>query len=963
MAMLLSELADGLVPPGLGRVEITGLTADSREVAPGYLFAALPGTQVDGAKFIEDAIAAGAAAILGPKTLPPGIGGNVPVLREDNPRKALALMAARFAGHQPETVVAVTGTNGKTSVASFVRQIWESMRLKAASMGTTGIIGPQGVQSLVHTTPEPVTLHEALNDLDRQRVTHLALEASSHGLQQNRLDGVSIVAGAFTNLTRDHLDYHANFDDYFAAKMRLFDDLLAPGAAAVINADISEAQHIIVRCREKGLRVFTTGQAGSDIKLISQEREGFGQKLAIYHDGETYDVHLPLVGAFQASNALVAAGLVIATGGAPDQAFAALGGLKGASGRFEMVAKSNCGAPIFVDYAHTPDALENALESLRPYADKRLVVVFGCGGDRDPGKRPQMGAIAAKGADVCYVTDDNPRKEDPAAIRAEIMAACPSGIEVDGRAEAIERAIGSLEAGDVLLVAGKGHETGQIIGDRTIPFSDHDAVRAATSPEPVPARSLWIVDELVEATGGELMGSVSEAFNGVSIDSRTVAQGDVFVAIKGERTDGHDYVASALQAGAGIAVVSYVTQEMCSAGPLLVVNDTLQALGDLGRAARQRSSAKIIAVTGSVGKTTTKEALRLALSASGATHASPASYNNHWGVPLSLARMPLNTVYGVFEIGMNHAGEITPLTQMAQPHVAIITQIAESHLGHFGSLDDIAAAKAEVFAGVEEGGAAVIVRDSPYYERLAMAARADGIHKVVSFGRHDSADVRLSDLVLHSTCSCVTAKIFEEDVCFKVGAAGEHVVINCLAVLAAVKLVGGDLAKAAIALAGLSAPKGRGVRSKLKTPFGNFILVDESYNANPASMRAALALLQQLKPQKSGRRIAVLGDMLELGQCADEFHAELAGVIEQSRVATVFACGKHMARLWEALPEALRGHYADTSEGLRGPLLAAIDAGDVVMIKGSLGSRMGVLVDAIHNNFRPAADRPEHGEQ
>ncbi|MGI9462933.1 MAG: UDP-N-acetylmuramoyl-L-alanyl-D-glutamate--2,6-diaminopimelate ligase, partial [Aestuariivirgaceae bacterium] len=469
MAMLLSELAGGLVPPGLGRVEITGLTADSREVAPGYLFAALPGTQVDGARFIEDAIAAGAVAILGPRTLPPGIGGNVPVLREDNPRKTLTLMAARFAGHQPETVVAVTGTNGKTSVAAFVRQIWASMRLRAASMGTTGIIGPEGVQSLVHTTPEPVTLHEALNDLDRQGVTHLALAASSHGLQQNRLDGVAIAAGAFTNLTRDHLDYHADFDEYFAAKMRLFDDLLAPGATAVINADMPEAGHIILRCRENGLKVVSTGVAGADIKLVKQERDGFGQKLAIQHDRQIYNVHLPLVGAFQASNALVAAGLVIATGGQPDNVFAALGTLEGASGRLQLVATADCGAPVFVDYAHTPDALENALRSLRPYADKQLKVVFGCGGDRDAGKRPQMGAIAAEQADVCYVTDDNPRTEDPGAIRAEIIAACPGGIEVAGRAEAIERAVGSLEQGDVLLVAGKGHETGQIVAGETIP--------------------------------------------------------------------------------------------------------------------------------------------------------------------------------------------------------------------------------------------------------------------------------------------------------------------------------------------------------------------------------------------------------------------------------------------------------------------------------------------------------------
>ncbi len=956
MAMLLSELAGGAVPPGLGRVEITGLTSDSREVAPGYLFAALPGTQVDGAKFIGQAIAAGAAAILGPKTLPPGIGGSVPVLREDNPRKALALMAARFAGHQPETVVAVTGTNGKTSVAAFVHQIWNSLGLKAASMGTTGIVGPTGVQTLVHTTPEPVALHEVLDDLERQGVTHLALEASSHGLQQNRLDGVRIAAGAFTNLTRDHLDYHANFDEYFAAKMRLFDELLAPGAAAVINADMPGANRIVAKCKENSLRVVTTGKAGGGLSLISQKRDGFGQALKIGHAGKAYKLHLPLVGAFQASNALIAAGLVIATGGDPVEVFAALSSLEGARGRLELVAKSARDAPVFVDYAHTPDALDNALQALRPYADKRLLVVFGCGGDRDPGKRPQMGAIAAQQADVCYVTDDNPRNEDPAAIRAQIIAQCPDGIEVDDRADAIERAIAGLKAGDVLLVAGKGHETGQIVGSRTIPFSDHDVVLAATSPELPNTQPLWTVSDLAEATGGEVIGDVGSTLNGVSIDSRTLAAGDVFVAIKGEHSDGHDYVSEALQFGAGIAVVSHETADMTSAGALLVVGDTLRALGDIGRAARARSAAKIIAVTGSVGKTTTKEALRLSLAACAPTHASPASYNNHWGVPLSLARMPHDTAYGIFEIGMSHAGEITPLTQMARPHVAIVTGIAESHLGHFASLDEIADAKAEIFAGVEPGGAAVIVRDSRYYGRLAKAARAAGIKTVVGFGRHGKAQVRLLNLVLHSTCSCVTAKVFGEEVCFKVGVAGEHVVMNALGVLAAVKVAGGDLAKAAIALARLSVPKGRGVRSKLRTADGNFILIDESYNANPASMRAALALLAQLKPHGAGRRIAVLGDMLELGDEAGAFHADLAGVIEQSGASKVFVCGEQMARLWQALPKALHGHYAETSEALCEPFLAAIRAGDVVVIKGSLGSRMGLLVEATRNRFKPAAD-------
>jgi len=456
---------------------VSGLTADSREVKPGYVFAALPGTIVNGASFIRNAVAAGAVAIVAPN----GITASVPVIASDNPRRLFALMAARFFGAQPDLVVAVTGTNGKTSVAAFVREIWTSMGFRAASIGTVGVIGPSGTLELAHTTPDPVKLHEIVAGLAADRVQHLAIEASSHGLSQYRLDGLRIAAAAFTNLTRDHLDYHASFEDYFNAKMRLFEELLPRGAPVVINADAPEASDIERRAAARGLKVLTVGERGKDVKLLSAAREGFGQRLDVKAPSRRHSVLLPLVGDFQASNALVAAGLVIATGGEEELVFHALESLKGAKGRLDLVTKARNGAPIFVDYAHTPDALENALFALRPYVGGKLHVVFGCGGDRDKGKRPLMGAVAISFADRCYVTDDNPRTEEPAAIRGEIMAAAPGAVEIGSRAEAIRAAVDAMGAGDVLLVAGKGHEEGQKIGKTVIPFSDHDAVKAAVA--------------------------------------------------------------------------------------------------------------------------------------------------------------------------------------------------------------------------------------------------------------------------------------------------------------------------------------------------------------------------------------------------------------------------------------------------------------------------------------------------
>jgi UDP-N-acetylmuramoyl-L-alanyl-D-glutamate--2,6-diaminopimelate ligase len=478
--MKLAKIADhgGDLPKGWGDIDIRGLTADSRAVEPGFLFAAIVGEANDGGSFIPEALARGAAALLATPDVRIDDSG-LPVLRDRNVRRSLALMAARFHPRQPDTVVAVTGTNGKTSVVAFVRQIWEIMGLRAASLGTVGLVAPDIAEPVAHTTPDPVALHAVLAKLAKCGVTHLALEASSHGLKQCRLDGVRFAAGAFTNLSRDHLDYHADVEDYFAAKARLFTELLRPGAAAVVNTDTAEGVRIAGMAGQRGLVVLTVGTSGETIKLLHRERKGLAQQLVVEAGEQQFEIFLPLVGEFQVSNALVAAGLTVAAGGQMTMALRALEYLKGAKGRLELVATSRRGAPMFIDYAHTPDALKHALHALRPHARGRLVVVFGCGGDRDRGKRPQMGAVAAELADVAYVTDDNPRGEDPGAIRAAIMAACPGGIEVAGRAEAIARAVDGLEDGDVLLVAGKGHETGQIIGHDIVAYSDHEAVAAA----------------------------------------------------------------------------------------------------------------------------------------------------------------------------------------------------------------------------------------------------------------------------------------------------------------------------------------------------------------------------------------------------------------------------------------------------------------------------------------------------
>jgi UDP-N-acetylmuramoyl-L-alanyl-D-glutamate--2,6-diaminopimelate ligase len=469
---------DAELDPRSAVLDVGGVSADSRAVKRGDLFVAIAGGKTDGGKFIPAAVAAGAVAIVAesrPGALLPPV---VAFVRVGNARRALAQIAAKVFPRQPQTIAAVTGTSGKTSVAVFTRQIWTALGYRAASIGTIGIVSPCGETYGSLTTPDPVALHRSLEALTGAGVNHLAIEASSHGLDQYRLDGLRIAVGAFTNITRDHLDYHPSFEAYLAAKLRLFEALIEKGGAAVIDIDHPHAEAVMAAAKARGLNIVSVGRKGAGIRLVDSLNDGFAQIVKLEYAGKNFRVKLPLVGAFQVENALVAAGIAIAARGDAARVFPALEHLSGAKGRLELIGTRR-GAPVFIDYAHKPDALAKALKALRPAVSGRLVVVFGAGGDRDRGKRPLMGEVAAAKADRVIVTDDNPRSEDAAAIRAAIMATARGAIEIGDRRQAIRIAIAELRPGDVLLIAGKGHETGQIIGDRVVPFSDHEEVAAA----------------------------------------------------------------------------------------------------------------------------------------------------------------------------------------------------------------------------------------------------------------------------------------------------------------------------------------------------------------------------------------------------------------------------------------------------------------------------------------------------
>lgn len=477
--MMLCELVNRDQISGDAGVTISGLTADSRVVRAGDIFAAFPSVSTggrDGREFVESAIKRGASAVL---SLPGLTGLPVPVISSNDPRKTYTQIAAVLYPGQPETLVAVTGTNGKSSTVEFLRQIWAAAGKNAACFGTLGVTTDQGVTPLSHTTPDAVALHRALHNLDIAGVTHVGMEASSHGLKQYRLDGVRLGAVGFTNLTQDHFDYHPDVEDYFLSKARLFSELVKEGLPAVINVDSEYGQRMADIAKKSGLDIISVGWAGNDIRIAEITPRRSGQIAELVISGKRQKIELPLAGEFQALNAVSALGLAVATGIKKEIALASLTHLRGVMGRMEKAGETKGGAPVFVDFAHTPDGLDKLLRGVRPHTVDRIIVVFGCGGDRDPDKRPQMGAVAAKLADHVIVTDDNPRTEVPETIRATVMKGCPDAENIGDRAQAIRHGVALLQSGDCLVIAGKGHENGQIVDDKIIPFRDVEEARKA----------------------------------------------------------------------------------------------------------------------------------------------------------------------------------------------------------------------------------------------------------------------------------------------------------------------------------------------------------------------------------------------------------------------------------------------------------------------------------------------------
>jgi len=919
--MKLNELLKSVTIQTDDTTEITDICSDTRQMTEGALFVALSGTQTDGEKYIEEAIQKGANAILCTHK-PCSI--SVPCFETKTPIQDLAKLCTCFYNPFPETTVAVTGTNGKTSTVFFVRQLFEKLGKKSASIGTLGIQSETYNRYSGMTTTGVVDLAKDLKTLSEKGVTHVALEASSHGLHQGRLSCVRFDAAAFTNLTRDHLDYHQTMEAYLEAKALLFTERLKKGGTAVLNADSDVFDTLEKICKNKEIKVISYGKNGKDIRLISQTLFPTYQHLSLSVFGSNYNLDFPVAGAFQGMNVLAALGLVIACGENPTDVIPLLEEIHSPDGRMELVCQTKENASIFVDYAHTPDGIENALKSLRPITKGRLIILFGCGGNRDVGKRPIMGKIADTFADKVIITDDNPRFEDAEPIRKAILEACPKGMEIADRRMAIKQAVAMLEKDDVLLLAGKGHEEGQLIQGISHPFNDkHEAVLAVYEKEKEP---LWTNDDIKKALDIEVQHPF-KAF-GISIDSRTTNIGDLYINL----TNNAEYNKQALQKGA-VAVITTVFDEKDER--FITVKDSMVSFRTLAFFSRNRTTARIIGITGSSGKTTTKEMLGCVLRAYGSIHLTQGNYNNQLGVPLTLCTLPQKTDFAVIEMGMNHTGEMRDLTHLTHPEFSLITMIGWAHREFFKSLSQIAEAKAEIFEATQKG----VILGTECAEIDLLCEKANPL-PITFFGKAERADVRLLATKETDSGTVVSVDYFGKPLTYTLSVYGSHFVSNSLGVLAVLNCLGLDVQNGINCLKDFSAVKGRGQKTETFWQGKKITVVDESYNANPSSMKAALTSFKKIK---GTRHIAVLGDMLELGEYAEEMHLDLLPYLEG--IDKIYTVGPLMQRLFEKLPEWQKGNAVSKASDILS--LLSLEDGDIVCIKGSNGSYVHKITDEL----------------
>jgi len=919
------------------KILVNGVSFDSRKVKKKDIFFAIKGTKTSGANFIKEAISKGASAIIVNKNVKIKK-FKVPIIKVTDVRKTLSEACAFIYNKKPSNIIAVTGTNGKSSIVNFFYQILNLNKIPVASIGTLGIFSKNYNKKTNLTSIDSLSLHKFLQAFAKKKIKNVILEASSHGLDQKRLDNIKIKTGIFTNLSHDHLDYHKSMNSYFNSKMYLFKKLLKKNSTIITDEEIKEYKVIKNIAKKKGIKKNTIGINSGNIKILSHTYEENNQLVKISFNKETFILQIPLIGYFQVKNLLMAVLAAFSCGLNKKKIFNKIHKIKPVPGRLECLANLKNNSNIILDFAHTPEALEQSLSALKKQFKKKIILVFGCGGNRNKKKRFIMGKIANKYCRKVFITDDNPRNENPKMIRREIIQGCKKiATEIGNRKIAIEKAIKQLDSNEILLVSGKGHETTQTYGKKNKNFSDKRVIKQIIKEKNFSSTKNLHPDLILQKS----LSKNNINYSGVSINTKTIKKNNLFFAIKGKNTDGHKFALEAIKKGATKIIVSKAIKQITKK-KFIKVKNVFLSLNNLAKSLRNNSEARVIGVTGSAGKTTLKNLIAFILKNYGKATQSPHSYNNKLGVPLSLCTLKNKPEYGVFEVGMDKKGEIEQLSKIIKPEIAVITNISGAHFKNFKSLKDIASAKGEIINNILENGKIILNKDDKFFNFFSTLAKKKGV-KVFSFSSKKKADIYLLGINKINNYYKLKINVNGKIYYFNSKYCTENFISNTLACVSVLLALNLNLNIIKNKFINFKIPAGRGDIQVIKKFDKSFKFIDESYNANPLSMLSAIKNMNYIKKKDNIRKLVFLGDMLELGSKSKKLHIELSTLINKGDIDKVFVYGSHIKQTFNYLISKKKGKIFDSLDEAYNYLIKIIRNNDLLMIKGSNATGLNQL--------------------
>ncbi len=926
------------------KISFSGISFDSSKVKKNNIFFAIKGNKYDGNLYIDEAIKKGAKIIVTEKKIKRK--DNTIFIRSTNVRKLLAIFSYKTLKKKPKKLIAVTGTNGKSSVSDFFFQILNLNSKKVASIGTIGIKQQNRKKILKNTTLDPIQLTSVLKDLKKKKIEYVIMEASSHGLDQNRLDGLLFDIGIFTNLSHDHLDYHKNLRSYLKSKLYLFEKLLKRKGSIITDKYIPQRKKIEKIVSKKNIKVNLIFDAKNGIEVISHKFLNDKQVLKIRFKEKTYQIILNLIGKIQLKNLLMAILAAKKCGLKFKKIIKVLEKIKPVEGRLEKIGEIKNKSKVFLDYAHTPAALELALTNIREqFPGRKLSLVFGCGGERDLKKRSLMGKIANEHADRIFLTDDNPRNEKPSKIRKEIKKSIKKNkiFEFPNRKKAISTAIEQLNTGDLLLVAGKGHEKIQDYGKKKVFFSDSKEILEAIENKNKYLSKDLKLNIIKEVSKTNISNDL--VIKNISINSKTIKKNDVYFAIKGKKIDGNKFVDEVFKKKSSLVIVNKLKKNYPSSKQVKVQN-TLNFLTKCSSIFRESIDAKIISITGSCGKTTLKEMVGLTLKKISKTTFSPKSFNNKYGVPLSLINLKQNDEFGVFEVGMDKKGEIDNLTKITKPDLGVITNISYAHSKNFRNINQIANAKAEMINNIKTGGSIVLNRDDNFYNYLKSFATRKKLN-VISFGiKNESSMVKLKKIRKINNKYELFIKVNNLSMLFYSDNINQSHLYNILASLASISPFINIKSLKKDVFLNFRIPKGRGDVSRIKFNNKYINLVDETYNSNPLSLKTAIENYDSIK-LKNSKKYMLLGDMLELGQHSIKQHKLISNIINKSKINNVYVTGKYIRETFNGLDINKKAKILNNKSSIINLINNELNNNDYLMIKGSNATGLHKIIDKL----------------